>query len=93
LQYCQQLASPNFTHVKLPKEQNFAFSGKTVIVYDGIESLRAKADYARQNMAGMSIYQLHHDDSMNKCGCGNSPYLRTVAEVLKGRDCILKPCF
>jgi len=44
-QYCQKLASPNFTHVKKEKEQNYAYSGKTVIVYDGFESLRAKVRY------------------------------------------------
>jgi hypothetical protein len=45
LQYCQKLASPNFTHVKKESEQNYAYSGKTVIVYDGMESLRAKVRY------------------------------------------------
>jgi len=46
------------------------------------------------NIAGVYIDDTIYDDvDGSGCGCGRMPWLRAIGEILKGGDCIVKPCF
>jgi hypothetical protein len=42
---------------------------------------------------GAHIYNTWADDYGNECGCGRSPFMRTVADLAKATDCDPTPCF
>jgi hypothetical protein len=58
-----------------------------------ISQLCTQANYIRQKLAGYFLMSLEKDDAANECGCGEFPYLRTMSELVNGRECILRPCF
>lgn len=44
-------------------------------------------------LGGVHVYSVFDDDLNNELGCGKSPFLRTVNELLRGyNDCILPTC-
>jgi len=42
---------------------------------------------------GVHLQGTSNDDQNNKCGCGQLPFTRTVAQLLKSDDCDPLPCF
>lgn len=44
-------------------------------------------------LGGVHFLSVFDDDLKNELGCGKSPYLRTVNEMLRGYgDCVLPTC-
>jgi hypothetical protein len=41
---------------------------------------------------GIMVVHTTRDDFNNACGCGPMPILRTMAEITRGADCIVKNC-
>jgi len=41
---------------------------------------------------GVMVAFVSKDDSNNICGCGSMPILRTISQITRGSDCIIKKC-
>jgi hypothetical protein len=42
---------------------------------------------------GAHIYNTAKDDYENECGCGRSPFVRTIGDLAKATDCEPMACF
>ncbi len=50
--------------------------------YEDWESVVVKAQYVQDlGIAGAFVWAIDNDDFMNKCGAGENPIIRTLAEV------------
>ncbi|XP_033213752.1 probable chitinase 10 [Belonocnema kinseyi] len=70
------------------KEQqvSYLYNGKEMISYDGADSIKRKAEYAKKlKLGGVFVDSLDKDDFSGKCGREKYPLLRIVNRVLRDK--------
>lgn len=50
-------------------------------------------DWVKSFGIGVSLVNTNADDQKNECGCGDLPFIRTVAQLFKSNDCDPVSCF
>ncbi|KAK3793091.1 hypothetical protein RRG08_038596 [Elysia crispata] len=91
---CENLDSNSWKREWLPNRSVPVAMGNTSdgwqwVGYDDPESFTQKAAFVKgENLAGVALWTLEHDDFNNECGQGNWPLLRTLWNTLNPQNSI-----
>lgn len=83
---CENTGSQGWTVVRDPKGRigPYATKGNQWVSYDDVAEVRRKAEFMKDlNLGGGMVWAIDLDDFKNKCGCGYSPLLTTLNQVLR----------
>ncbi|OWA52334.1 putative Acidic mammalian chitinase [Hypsibius exemplaris] len=80
---CQRINQDDATNVFDPDIQaSYAYNDAWWIGYNDIQTIKTKANWARQNGYGVYAWDISEDDFGNNCGGGKNPLLTAIKEAM-----------
>jgi len=80
---CSRVKNYDWIVVHKP-DGSYAYSDNQWISYHDVEDVQCRAEYiVKNNLGGGSFLILNDDDFEGSCGCGNSPLLKALVQVLR----------
>lgn len=80
---CKTVKRSDGWRIVAEDENKYAYKGYQWISVEDKYTIRAKAEYVRdQKLFGAAVYSINYDDVNNLCGKGNFPLLNEIHRIL-----------